>query len=86
MFFLTLLLGDNLEVTVGWAKAESSNNTCVSATVLDMQVVQNCDTDGQLWLTYAFNTTYYPIIPSAVIQCNQGKGFPWQKTCDWTVN
>ncbi len=37
-----------------------------------------------MWITYTINNTS-PIVPSALIYCS-GAGFPWAKTCDWTID
>ena len=74
-----------MQVSAGVAPAQHSNYTCVKAVITDKFDVQTCYTGSQMWLTYAVNETY-PTIPTASIVCIQGKGFSWQKTCDWAAN
>jgi hypothetical protein len=83
--YIYSILGYGLSISTGYAFGQQSNITCVKAVVTTIQNVQVCNTDSQMWITYAVDQTS-PVFPAALITCAQGKGFAWQKTCDWNVN
>lgn len=85
VFYFYLYLGNNLQVVAGFGLVQNTTQKCANAIVTTMVYSQACSTNSQTWITYTVNATY-PVIPSALVDCIVGKGFPWQETCDWSIN